>query len=246
MKTTSFSWAAFALIAVAAACNPGDKAGGTTTTGTTTGTTTAGTTGTSAPVVDAKLMNDGYRYMGFNRTGDMTYSYSRVEGTKGESGVESVQIVDATPDKATIKVNRSGALSDLGSESYEVRPDGVYLTEMALGQLEKPMLAIPGDVKVGSKWTSDLVTKGVGSGPNKFTIDNVAEKEEDITVKAGTYKALLVSGRGTMTAKGVTQTVLYKTWYTKDIGTVLMRIEVVDKKGTSLKSSVELTTAGKP
>lgn len=246
MKMSKFSWAALALFAAAAGCNNNPQTANTSGDGGSNSGGTAQGENPSTASFDNSLKHNGFTYMGFGRNDELTYEYQELEGAPGQEGTEAIEVKSSEKDKAVVQINRAGALSRLGTETYEVRPDGVYLTIMGLGQLKAPMLAIPGDVKVGSKWTSTLETTGTGSSKYQFSINNVAEKEEDIKVKAGSYKALLVTGTGTLSQGGnKPQKIQYKTWYAKDLGTVLMRIELVDDKGVSKKSSVELVAVGK-
>lgn len=244
MRVTKGYWA-FAAIAAAtmlAGCNGNNKPAGTSGETTTTGSATTGTTNPPPVTVDDKLKHDAYSYLGFDRKGDSTFEYSKVQGAAGERGTEAIEIISSTPEKSVVKINRGGALTELGAETYEVRPDGIYLIEINLGKLEKPMLAMPSNVKVGDKWLSELVVNTPAGKKLSFKINNNATKEEEVITKAGEFNALLVTGTGTITADGKASTVQYKTWYVKDLGNVMMRIESKDSEGTPIKQSVELVT----
>lgn len=241
MRVNQGYWvlAALAVMVGLTACNGKNTAQNTDTT-TTTGGTSNGTTTPEAPKIDDKLKHSGFRYFGLDRTGDATYEYSSVQGAAGTEGTEAIEVVSAAPEKSVIKINRGGSLTDLGAETYEVRPDGVYLVEMKLGVLDKPMLAMPADVKVGDKWVSELSAKASTGATYAFKISNHAEKEESVVTKAGEFTALLVTGTGTITIDGKSRNVQYKTWYAKDAGTVRMRIEAKNDQGETVKQSVEL------
>lgn len=230
---------------------------GCTQTGGSTSTTTSGTSGGTsqisssenkpepAKVVDAGLKNEAFAYMALDKSSEYTYALQRMEGIKATDGTQVVTMTESTPEKAVFSITRAGAMSDLGNEDVEARKDGIYQLKMAMGELDKPMLVMPGDVKEGSSWPSEFTLDKVeGSKKVVFKVENKAEKIEKVKVPAGEYDCLKVTTKGTMTVDGKVSNLDSSAWYAKEIGSVKLEISVKDSTGKTVKSSVALVSTG--
>ena len=246
MKNKSLWILGFGLLALVAGCS---QTGGTTAT---TAGTAGGTSAISEPTkpepakeVDAGLKNEAFAYMALDKATEYTYSLQRMEGIKATEGTQVVTMSESGPEKAVFSITRAGAMSDLGNEDVEARKDGIYQLKMAMGELDKPMLVMPGDVKEGSSWPSEFTLDKVeGSKKVVFKVDNKAEKIEKVKVPAGEFDCLKVTTIGTMTVDGKVSNLDSSAWYAKNIGSVKLEISVKDSAGKTVKSSVALVSTG--
>jgi hypothetical protein len=214
--------------------------------------TSEGTATEPAPApkeVAASLKHDGFVWMGFEKTEPVTYSLIDLEGANPKIGTQTIRLTDATDKAAMYQITRSGGLETLGSEDFEIKPDGVFQTRMSSGTLEKPFLMMPSKVEVGTAWTGSFSTTDTQGRKIEFKVNNKAERMEKVKTKAGEFDSLLVTTTGTMTVttdgKPETNQLSSKTWYSKAVGQVKMTLEVKKAGGQNVKSSVEMAPAEK-
>lgn len=236
MRTTLITTIALTAL-LAAGCGPKGAA-------TDNSTTTGGSNPTSenaTPVVPDALKHEGFAYYGLGRDKILQYDFENLEGTGPQPGTLRADIKSADGEKATYAIERSGSLIALGSETDEVRPDGIYMTEMSLGTLKSPVLSMPADPAVGKSWPSKMEVEIPGAGVTTMEVLNKVEKIEKVTTPAGEFDALLVVSTGDMIQGDKKGKISSKVWYAKDVGIVQLRLESVDAEGKSIKQSMVLT-----
>jgi hypothetical protein len=200
--------------------------------------------------IGPELKHSGADFLGLKEPGTLTYKFSQMEGLPPERGEETTTLVEAGADKAVFDVTRTNALMLLGSETVEVRKDGVYIIKTSLGELKTPALSMPADVKPGAKWTSSLELTRPNGDVMTMSTSYEALREEKITVEAGEFDSLVISGKGEIkvTPKdGAASTTPWTStvWHAKGIGHIRMSQEAKNAEGKPVKQYMELVKEGK-
>jgi hypothetical protein len=110
---------------------------------------------------------------------------------------------------------------------YVVKGGAVYQAKSGPFTFDPPVRELELDLKAGAKWGSKTpLTQGViGSGG-----EMVAGEEEEVTVPAGTYKAIPVVYTVTeVDGKPIPKPTVYTYWYTAGVGLVKLKYEGVEK-----------------
>lgn len=199
---------------------------------------------TDANDVGPELRHAGYEYYGLGCMDDLVYDLE-LNGVfeKGKQTVNYQGLVDGVP---TYVINRTGSLSQLGSETLQLKKDGVVLTEASLGKLSEPVIALPADVAVGKTWTVPQKIVRSDGKVLEMTANNKVDKQEKIKVPAGEFDCLHVVTTGTIKFDGKSQPYVADCYYAKTVGTVKLTITSTaegDKKQTTV---VTLNSVEKP
>ena len=229
-------------IAVIVGCGPKDvKATSTTTTGTTTGTTTPEdepeVVKSDKDDVSAELRHAGYEYYGLGNTQPMVYDFE-FNGTveEGKQQVKYQGMVDGVP---TYKIERTGALSQMSSETVKLRPEGVFISETGLGPMDTEVKALEANLEVGKSWeTSNVVTRADGNVTMKSSYKVEAQKK--ITTPAGEYDCLVIKSTGTVSTSEKTEKFTGTLYVAKGVGTVKLVINANDQNGKPTENVITL------
>ncbi|MBV6457552.1 MAG: hypothetical protein HONBIEJF_00665 [Fimbriimonadaceae bacterium] len=224
-------WLALLIAAalIASGCTPEEQSKGST------GTSTTGSTPTSASdsQIPENLKHAGYLYSGASSDKPVKFKLA-YPGEKEPTIVEqTIKFSKLEKGNATFDVVRNGPMADkLGNEVSVVQPDGVYTVTSTKGRLEKPILGLPADLKVGSKW------KRVGKliEPSSMTATETSEDcevvaEEKVVTAAGTFDALKIVSKGYFKQVDIKSNITSTSWYARDIGLVKLEFAVKDKNG---------------
>lgn len=202
--------------------------------------TTAPETAKAEPVkLEGALNHDGFAYSGLADSSELTYTVVLAEGGTPTPGTQMSKVGTKDANKAQFTVSRTGALAQLGEETQEVRPDGVWLVKMAPNTLKKETMALPADLSVGKTWKTTMEVEQVGE-PVRIESTNKVERTEKITTTGGEFDTLLVTSSATVTMDGKTGTLNTREWRAKGVGTVRLKIEGKDPSGQAVSMSVEL------
>ena len=125
----------------------------------------------------------------------------------------------------------------MSSETYELRPDGVYGVSLAGNALEPPLKALPAEVTDGLSWPS-TGTLNQGAGIDINTTIRVIGREK-VKVPAGEYDALVIAEEGTIKTEGGTLKVTGKAWYVEGIGAVKRLVDQTDPTGKASNITIE-------
>ena len=221
--------------------------------------TPVGTTPAAAPApkVPDALKTDGYYYYGLDNTKPLTYTYT--DGTsKPADGVQTVQLKGVDKD-ANFTISRTGALTNMGDEDLLVKSDGVYLTRSSWGPVEPAMLSFPSKATEGYSWKTSSKMKGEDDRAVTLEGTWTIGKPEKITVAAGTFDTVTMTGVGTMSVeelpndKASTKTppaaptkhpLLAQGWFSRELGEVKLVVKSKDAKGQDKTLVVELKKVG--
>src|SRR5687768_2426194 len=92
---------------------------------------TAGGTGTKQSYtladVPANLRQDAFEYFGLGNEKMMDMQVTQTGQAGVQTGTQSISIKEAKPDEVLFVIERTGGLSNLGSQTVALRADGVYL-----------------------------------------------------------------------------------------------------------------------
>jgi hypothetical protein len=199
--------------------------------------------------ISSEVKTAGAEYLGFPREGVLTYKYSQLEGMAAERGEETTKLASTKDGKAVFEITRSSALAMLGSETVELRKDGVYMVRTSLGEIDAPALTMPADVKVGSKWSSSLKLTRPNGDLMSMTISYEALREEKIKVEAGEFDTLVISGKGEVSVApkgGEKRSSPWSSqlWHAKGVGHVRMMQDAKNSEGEPVKQYMELVKQG--
>ena len=186
------------------------------------------------PQIPANLQNDAFHYYSLSRTEPANYQVT-IADRAPDTGTETVKFIGMENGKAKFDIDRTGALEQMGSEHVTLDDKGVTIKSTSPGTLQTPFIDMPSSLKPGSHWTTDYTVKLDGQGTlhdhSTFTVVG----PQKVTVKAGTFDALLVESTGSDSQDGTNYQIKTQSWYVKDRGAVKIVVSTVrDKKTTTL------------
>jgi len=196
----------------------------------------------TAAMVPDSLKTKAYSYYGLGNTKKMLYEM--VQGTETPiDGSQTVSLKAVEGSKAVFEIERVGLVGEGGTDTIELRPDGVWAVGSSQGKFDNPSLDLPARCDPGSSWTVRSQITPTGQAATK--IEGMAQVVgiEKVKVPAGTYDALVVSLKAEMTAGSVKAKIDGKTWYVKDLGMVQQSL-VRTLQGQSLKIVMRLKQIG--
>lgn len=183
--------------------------------------------------IPAELVTDGLELMGHPFDKKITY---QVTGFPIGSSSEQIVVPSYDADKKQLTFSYEGS-PNMSSETYELRPDGVYGVSLAGNALEPPLKALPSEVSDGLSWPS-VGTLKQGAGIDIDTTIRVTGREK-VKVPAGEYDALVIAEEGTIKTEGGTLKVTGKAWYVEGIGAVKRLVDQTDPTGKASNITIE-------
>lgn len=241
------------VLAVSFGCDPAPKETPTTQQP---GTTAASTQVTSkdvgapvTPVLPANLQHDGYRYYGLSRTEPMYYDVTVDNGggsNPPQVAGQSIAFEGMDAGKAKFVINRTGALSRLGSMHVVVDPKGVTIVSTSPGKMDGTQLDMPANPTPGTTWKSDYKIDFYKSdampegGTSTAHLTDKIVGVQKVTTKAGTFDALLVESNENDLLNGKPATIHSQSWYVKDRGLVKMVVDTKQANGSATMTIEEV------
>jgi len=221
---------------VLSGCTPEGQAktasGGTTGSTVANPTTTGSSTATETSIPE-NLKHAGYHYSGAANTKSVKFKLIYPGETEPSIIEQTIKFSKLEKGNASFDVVRSGAKAELlGNEVSVVQPDGVFTVTSTKGRLEKPILGLPADLKVGSKWkrVGKLIeTSSMTATETSEDCEVVAE--EKVKTEAGTFDALKIVSKGFFKQLDIKSNISSTSWYARNIGLVKLEFAVKDKDG---------------
>jgi hypothetical protein len=236
-------WIAILALAAAFGCTPKAEDNGNKGNETTPVTKGGDSSDDQAVELPDKLNHMGLRYAGLNGV-ERLYDVVNLIGGTPEVGSEIASITSAQDDVAIFSITRAGGLANLGSETHEVRTDGIYLIEMMNNELEEPMLLFPAEPKVGESWEGSFNVTIKGQEINCKNVVSKFEALETITCALGEVEAMRVSSVGNFeitAGTNVTEKVVSADlWYVLDHGMVKLNMTADEKDGETITTTMDL------
>jgi hypothetical protein len=183
-----------------------------------------------------ELESDAYHYFGLNLEKSLNVQITNSKTGVISTGSESVKLTDVKNGVATFDQTSTGGLADqVGTETVELRKDGVYLVHSDKIDVGKPQLALPVGLTAGKSWKVDSSMQA-GDRHLRQQVTYTVVGEQSVTSGGKSITALFVSGKGTVTGLDgkKTQAMTDNQWYAKDMGLV-KEIETVSQTGKGQK-----------
>lgn len=136
-------------------------------------------------------------------------------------------------------VTRTGALENIGSQSIELRKDGIYTVSLAGNTFEKPVLEVPADLAVGKTWTSAGKFKLANGEAADMNMTYKAVGTEKIKTALGEFDALKVTSSGTLKVGAANQKTSGTMWLAKGLGAVKTQM-TIDSNGVKSELVMEV------
>jgi hypothetical protein len=175
--------------------------------------------------VPDELEHDGFEYYGLALTNPIEYEVTR-NGVPTSAGRTS-KFVKVENGKAIFEVTHSGGLSELGTQTYSVEKDGVYVSGLSDRTIEPAKYKeVPASLAAGTAWTSKVkITSSTGDTMSMSTNNKVVGVEK-VKVKAGEFEALHVASTGKLHQGSVSLDLDVQGWFVKGIGYVKLEMKV--------------------
>lgn len=176
----------------------------------------------------------GYEYYGLGFEKAIEYEVDSSTLGNDLTGASTTTLTAVDNGVAKFETNRTGALSNMGAEVIEARPDGIYNTKIGGQDVSPAQLVMPADIAVGKSW------RGKGSmklqDGRSFSQDMTykAVGNEKVKTKAGEFDALKITANGNLALDGQKSQTDVSAWYVKGIGTVKMVIHTKGKDSGSM------------
>lgn len=194
------------------------------------------------PALPDSLKTTAYSFYGLGNTKKMLYEMTQGTGDPID-GSQSITLKNVEGSKAVFEIERVGLVGEGGTDTVELRPDGIWAVGSTQGKFDNPSLDLPAKCDPGVSWTVRSQITPTGQPPTK--LEGIAKiiGMEKVTVPAGTYDALVVNLKANMSSGTVNAKIDGKTWYVKDIGMVQQSL-VRNLQGQSLKIMMRLKKVG--
>ncbi len=150
-----------------------------------------GNSGKSGLVVPDSLKSAAYSYLGLDELKSLTYDVSTGLDLPPTEMIQTIALTSVEGDKATFEVKRISSIPNMGDQTIELNPDGVFTLKVTMGTLSKPALELPSDVAVGKEWTSSMELTSA-SQSLEVTAKSKATKIEKVKVKAGEFECIRI------------------------------------------------------
>jgi hypothetical protein len=195
------------------------------------------------PTVDqipAELKTEAFYYYGLNNTKpmDMEIIDSQAPG-QPKTGTQVAVLKEIKDGKAIFDVERTGNLMDLGSQEVTLEKGGVYVTEVAIAQIDHE-LELPSDLTPGKTWESVLKVDTPGRSVNLKNSFKVVGKQQ-VKTKVADRDAILITSTGTGTMQNQAVRIESKNWYVRDLGGVKSVINIIPTKGKTRTMTIQET-----
>jgi hypothetical protein len=207
------------------------------------GATTAGDAPpTPTPTIEAGLgipedvVNDGLRWMGYPFDKKVTY---KAVGFPPGSESEQTVVPSYDKDRHELTISYEGTPSNMPSETYHLRADGMFGISLGGDQLEPVLKAISATAQQGETWQTKGVLKQID--PVNISTTLKIGGMEKVTVPAGEFDALVITETGTMSVKDLKLKVSGKGWFVQGIGAVKRTVAQTYSKGNTSNITIEAT-----
>lgn len=175
----------------------------------------------------------GYRVYGLDFPGTLEYTVVTY-GLPAEPGTSTYEYIGLQDGFPTFRVTRSGALGAFGTQTLQVREDGVYVVQSSLHAITEPAMELPADFDVDKVWNSEITVDG-----SVIRTTNKVEAKETITVPAGEFEAYRVVSTSTVAGQQGAQ-VSMKAWLVPDVGYVMLRSETIPDDANKVVVEMQL------
>jgi hypothetical protein len=152
---------------------------------------------------------------------------------KKMSSVNEIAKTETIDGKSLSRLETTVMEKVAATEHLTVTDKGVFRNRINGMEITPPVCLLKFPVKDGETWDSE-----VKIGAEQLTVKAKAGKEEEITVPAGTYKA--VTSELEVTAGGITVKTRY--WFAKDVGVVK---QTMDNNGATIEMELSKFEKGK-
>ena len=188
--------------------------------------------------VPADLQTEAYHYYGLDRAEPEKLVLKRKD-QPDSTGTQYVRLTKVGDMVATFEATRTGDLSLLGSETLELRKDGIYGVAMSTGTISRPSMELPSNPTPGRIWPAD---EEVSTGTDKLSIKGTYKVlgTEKVHTVAGDLDALHVHMDAQFKSGSQQGTMKEDAWYVKGYGAVKLSIVQKPKSGAEQTMSVEL------
>jgi hypothetical protein len=192
--------------------------------------------------VPADLMHDGYIYGGFSAKSASQKFVFTIEGQTPQEGEANNKFVELKDGKAIFERARSGALANVGSDTAEIRKEGVFVASISSGKVSGDTMELPAKLEIGKTWPANTTIDSgkPETGVIKQTGLYKVVRDEKVTVQGKSYDSRVVVMEGTMAGKDTKATVKTTFWLVKDLGAVKTRIERTMSMAKSPVITIEL------
>jgi hypothetical protein len=199
----------------------------------------------STDTVPAELKHDAYMLNGLDMGRPLSYNFTRVTGDSPEPGTQTNKLIKVANGEAEFEVSRTGSLAAMGDKDTEVvKPDGLYLTSTAMGTLKSTVKMMPAKVVPGTTWEyAYQITKTDGTVWS-FKGKARAERNEKVIVGGKEFDALLVTDTQELEVNGTKRAASSKTWYSRGLGIVKLKLQSKDQKNNLVDMLVEINEKG--
>lgn len=187
------------------------------------------------------LKHEAFHYYGLDAAQEMTYDFDYNGSIR--QGTQKATFLGMKDGKAEFKIERTDALTIMGTDKIEVAEDGLYLTELKQQPLEKAVIALPAKVEIGASWPVDQKLLNTdGNDVLSKAVQKVVGQEK-IKTPAGEFDCIVVTMEGTLTIqdeKKKETPVSGKAWYAAGVGTVKLSIQSTGPDGKPVSYTITL------
>jgi|GEM_PF-1982858 len=195
----------------------------------------------ATPAVPKELMHEGYQYEGLSNNKPIDMELVVSGRSDIITGSQSVTFDGMKDGKAMYRVERTGGLSMLGSDTMAVEKDGIYNLKSSVASLSNHAMELPANPKPGMTWKFHVSSDKKDSQMDMATECKVVGIQS-VKTKGGTYdKALLVEQDSTGLLAGKNVRTVSRSWYVKGIGTVKADLTTHNADGSTQTLTIQET-----
>lgn len=188
-------------------------------------------TKTQAPTladIPAELKHDGYSYYGLGNSKPMSMEAVNPANQSVMTGTQTITLKEIKDGKAVFLIERTGQLTQLGTQEITLEKDGLYVTANSAAKANHD-LEMPAKLTPGTSWPNRTVVDGVNSVTLDSTFKVVGESK--VKTKVGERTGLLITSTGKGTIGGQPVTLESQNWYVRDLGGVKSIVKIIRKGG---------------
>lgn len=178
----------------------------------------------------SKPLHDGADYFGLRDGLVMQAELTGATSSK-QSGTVRVKKLPDKDGHESYEIIREGDLAGLGTDTVEVRPEGVFNTGNTILETDAPSQELPAHPESGTKWKTELKAKANGQEV-RGNMEFVVRGTESITISGKTMDALVVDATGAMKMGGQSLKMKSTSWYCRQLGLVRQTYEMTGATGT--------------
>ena len=188
-----------------------------------------------------ELVHEGYEYEGLANRKPIDMELTVAGRGDVITGSQSITFDGMKDGKASYRVERTGGLSSLGSDTISVEKDGVYNLKSSVASLSNHAMDLPANPKPGMTWQFHVNSQQKDSQMDMATTCKVIGIQS-VTTKGGKYdKALLVEQDSTGLLAGKNVRTVSRSWYVKGIGTVKADLTTHNADGSTQTLTIQET-----